>query len=161
MIGIGKYVGSVITVCLCCAIFRRLAGEKSSSAFVINTLCGIVVTVSVLTLLFQTDKIDVDMFIKNMTTDADTYIQAGVDQSNQQMQSIITEKVRAYILEKASYHSCNLTEIDVRLSTEQLATPEYVKITGSFSPNAKQQLSEWIALNLGIPKEKQEWIYQN
>ena len=37
-------------------------------------------------------------------------------------------------------------------------TPSHVRICGSVSPYVKAALSDWIAEQLGISKEEQEWI---
>lgn len=161
MNSVGQYITSVIAACLCCGIFRKLVGDKSASATVINTICGIAITITVISPVVKLRIADISKFTKEIQVDAEAFVQDGIERTDNEIQAIITEKIRAYILEKASSFDCSIDEIEVVLSTDSLPVPKAVTIVGTVSVYGKQQLSELIAKNLGIPKEKQKWIYQN
>ena len=161
MFDMKQYIIGVVATCLCCGIIRKLVGDKSASSSLINTLCGVVISIAVISPVLKIDLPDISEYATGLQTDAQRYIQEGINYSSSQTQSIIIEKVSAYILEKALALDCVIKDVDVVVSSEAIPALESLTITGTVSPAARLQLSYLIEKNLGIPKEKQEWIYQN
>ena len=93
------------------------------------------------------------IYTENLSREAQNAVIMGEEMAAEEMRSIISEKTRAYILDKAEAYGAKLT---VEISLEG-NIPCGVKLGGAVSPSAKQQLSAWIAENLGIPMEAQEW----
>lgn len=161
MAGVGKYILSVTAVCICCSLVRRLVGEKGSASGVIRSICGIILAVSVLTPILKIKFKDFSAFTSNVQFDADSWVQDGIDRSDNALRTIISEKTTAYILEKASAYECSIDQLEVDLSADSVPVPSSLVIYGTFSPSVRNQLSRDVETNLGIPKEKQQWIYQN
>ena len=155
------YIISVVSVCLCSAIIQKLANIKGANTSVINSLCGVILAIIVIAPVIKINISAIEDYISNVEIDAKRYISASEESSQIELHSVITEKVKAYILEKASCYDCNIKTVDVFLSTDTIPVPEGVLICGTYSPYIKNQLSELIATNLGISKENQQWIYQN
>ena len=81
----------------------------------------------------------------------------GQSFSKSEMETIISQHCRSYILDKAvSYHA--QLEVEVTLSQDDLPVPTAVRLQGSVSPYAKKELQQWIEDEMGIRKENQIWI---
>lgn len=156
-----SYILSVISVCLCCGMIRRLVNGKGASGAAIKAICGIAVVITVISPLVKMKYIDFQRLIQSVQIETDVFSQTAVDLTGQQMKTIISQKVRAYVLEKASSFDCKIASVDVELSDQSVPVPESLQIVGKFSPNIKAHLSDIIESSLGIPKENQKWIYQN
>lgn len=161
MEGVSKYILSITAVCICCSLVRRLVGEKGSASGVVQSMCGIILAISVITPIVKIKAVDLDAFTNSIQYDANFFVQQGIDRSGNALRTIITEKAAAYILEKASSYDCSIDQLEVELSTDSVPIPNGLKICGTFSPNVRNRLSGDIETSLGIPKEKQQWIYQN
>lgn len=161
MESISAYIISVIAVCLCSAILRKVVGEKGTNAAVMNALCGVVLAITVIAPVIRVDISDIGDFIEGIQADSSSYVQYGTDLSEQELRSVITEQAQAYIFQEAATYNCNITDVEISLSEDKVPTPDSVKITGAYSPQIKNQLSGMIASKLGISKENQEWIYRN
>ena len=149
------YVVSIISVCIVISIIRNLTSGHHSDS-IICVICGIVVTITVIAPLAKVRLSDISDQIDYVRTDADLLVQAGADQSQQQLRSIITDEIAAYILEKAETLGANLT-VEVMLDDSSIPVPSGVRIRGNISPYNREKLSSIIQQDLGIPTEAQIW----
>ena len=155
------YITSVIYVCLCCAIIRKLVPQKGPTSSVINAACGIIIAITVISPVIKINISGIEDYIDSYRFEADSYVNAGTEASKNQLQAVIIEKTKAYILEKASTYDCKITSIKVSVSSDMVPVPICVEIYGTYSPYTKNQISGLITSNLGISKENQQWIYQS
>lgn len=160
MNAIRDYILSLLCVSIVCALLRCLIDEKSSSGKIIKMLCGIILAVTAISPLIQVKISDLDYYFENISIQSKILIQKGEDSSSREMAAIISEKTEAYILEKASVYDCSLN-IDVILTKDAIPQPVAVDITGTVSPYVRSKLMQIIETDLGIPKESQQWTYQN
>ena len=160
MDAIRNYILSLLCVSVVCAILRCLIDEKSGSGKIIKMLCGIVLAVTAVSPLIQVKISDLDNYFENISIHSRELTQRGEDGSTREMATIISERTEAYILEKASAYDCSLN-IEVILTEDTIPQPVAVDITGTVSPYVRSKLMQIIETDLGIPKEKQQWIYQN
>lgn len=160
MDGLRSYILSIVATCLCCVIFRSLVQGKGSAGAAVNTMCAIILAMTVIYPVARFRIKDLSQYTQTLKITADSLADDGVNISQSQLRSIISEKTCTYILEKASLYDCDI-DVDVILSEESIPTPEQVQITGSASPYARTKLSQIIENDLGIPKEMQKWTYQN
>ena len=156
-----QYIISVVAVCVSCGIIRRLIGDKSASASVIHTLCGVILTITIISPVLKINILDFNNFIHGVINDADLLTQSGANYEAKELRDIISSKLSAYVFEKADLYDCNISAVEVVLSEEQIPIPVALQIFGRFSPFERSKLSEMIESNLGIPKENQQWNYQN
>lgn len=78
--------------------------------------------------------------------------------SRELLSQVIRERCAAYILDKAAAMGVNL-EVNITLEeTGDLPYPIAVTITGNWSPSEQKALQDYISGELGIPRERQEWI---
>lgn len=73
---------------------------------------------------------------------------------------VIEQECEEYILNRAA--SLGLigleAEVTARWHTDGFWVPDSVELRGSPTEKEKRQMEEWIAIDLGIGPEKQEWI---
>lgn len=155
------YIISVIAVCLCCAIVQKLVGQGSTNAVVIKYLCGITIAIAAITPVLKINISGVSDYLDRIQFESSAYANTATDAANNELRTVISEKTKAYILEKASNYDCDILHVDVFVSADSIPVPDGVTIAGTYSPYIKNQISGLIASNLGISKENQQWIYQN
>ena len=156
-----QYIISVVAVCVSCGIVRRLVGEKSASASVIQILCGVILAITVISPTLKINIADFRNYLYDVSAEANVLIESGTGNKTEELREVISSKLCAYVLEKAALYDCNISTVEVVLSEEQIPMPIALQVTGRYSPFARIKLSEMIELNLGIPKENQQWNYQN
>ncbi len=81
----------------------------------------------------------------------------GTDYASNEMAGIITDRTRAYILDKAQAYRADLS-VEVELDDSRIPVPVAVTVSGQISPYGKNAIQKIIASDLGIPKERQLWI---
>ena len=156
-----QYILSIVAVCICCGIVGKITGGKSGSASIINMACGIILSIAVISPAVNINIGKLDNIFEDIKSDGDLYIHEAQNSSDQALRAIISDRVCAYVLEKASSYDCNISNVEVFLTSDDIPVPESVEIVGTFSPYGKNHLSGIFELNLGIPKERQQWIYKN
>ena len=82
-------------------------------------------------------------------------VQKGEAYSNSVLRKSITDRVQAYILDKAVEMGANI-QVQVILSDDAYPVPEQVCIQGDISPYARNQLKH-ILEELGVAEENQIW----
>lgn len=157
---IKEYTFTVVSVCVVIAIIRKITSAHFTTT-VINVVCGIVLSLAIISPVIKIKISDLSNYTSAVQMDADALINGGVDHSQDQLRTIITDDLTAYILEKALMYDCSIDRVEVVLSEDALPVVNGICITGRYSPHAKKCLSDSIEVNLGVAKENQEWRYQN
>ena len=158
---VSAYIISIIAVCICCAIVQKLVGQGSANAVIIKSLCGITIAVAAITPIIKINISGIADYLDRVQFESSVYANTATDTANNELRTVITEKTKAYILEKATNYDCDILHVDVSVSADSIPVPDSVTIAGIYSPYIKKQISGLIESNLGISKEKQQWIYQN
>ena len=156
-----NYLIAVTAVCICCGIVKKLAIENKSTSIVINTLCGTILAIAVISPLLNINFSNMNRLFEEIHIESSAYAQNGVDHTKKQLQEIISNKISAYVLEKTSSYNCSVKSVQVFLTDDRTPTPCALQIEGVFSPYVKKHLADVFEENLGISKENQQWIYQN
>lgn len=156
-----NYIIAVIAACICCGLIHKIAGQNKSVSVIMNVLCGTVLAITAISPLMNIKISNVDRFFDEIKIESIAYVQKSTENANQQMRQIITDKVSAYILEKTSSYNCSINSVQIFLADDDIPAPEALQIEGAFTPYVRNHLSEVFETNLGIPKENQQWIYQN
>lgn len=150
---VSEYLLSVTCAAFICAILRSVGGEKGQ----IKLLCGIFLALSVVRPLIQ---IRLDSFLPlydEINAEAAFAVSAGEEYSTDAMADIISSRMEAYILDKASGYGAHLT-VEIFTAGEGIPVPASVRIRGHVSPYVKKQLQEIIQQELGICLEDQLWM---
>lgn len=156
MEAINAYLVRVTAAALLCAIAGRLAFSGLTGA-VIRTVCGVFLALVVVAPWKDLQLTGLTDITSDIRLDADTAVAEGENSAQEAMAELISEQVRAYILDKAADLGLEL-EVDVELSAETVPMPVAVTLRGAASPYAKAALQDDIRDSLGIGKEAQTWI---
>lgn len=148
-----EYLLSVTAVSILCGIISTLVGKKGVVSSILKLLMGTVLALTVIHPLVNLQITQFHWYIDGLSTDVQAAVSHGEDMSVQAMEGIIKSETQAYILDKAASLEVDL-DVDVILND---MVPAEVHLSGPVSPNARTQISDWIADNLGIPREAQHW----
>ena len=157
MEGLHQYLIGVTAAAIVCAIAKSVFEEKTVSGSMISLIAGIVMTVSVLSPVVTLKLDKLPELTADLTSEASVAVAEGKDMAAAERNAIITEQVGAYILDKAAAFGAAL-KVEVLMPTDGDIQPEGVILYGNVSPYAKLQLQKIIAEDIGIGKEKQQWI---
>ena len=150
------YLMKVITTALLCSIVSAFFSESTGTGKIIKFIGSIILACSILSPVISFSFQEVSDYFQDIKLDADLYVEEGKEIANTQMASIIKHNTESYIEDKAAYMHCDV-EAEVTVAGEDLPVPVHVALYGEVSPYTKQVLSEYIANDLGVPKENQSW----
>ena len=151
-----QYVISVVTAVILGSVMTGLLNHGLMHDLV-KLICGALLTVTLIGPLSNKIPFDFQYFGQSYGQDAQTAAEAGERYSANTYTAIIKRNTEAYILDKAS--DLNLTlAAEAVLSQESPPVPVSVYLQGTVPPLARQKLSEVIEQDLGIAKEKLQWI---
>ena len=157
MSSITGYLMGLVGVCLIASIVKQLLGISKHYKALGNTVIGIFLIFSIISPVV-TANWDVESVLN--TDFEDDFEQISLDANAYQQQalrqSIITQ-TEAYIWNKAQALSLEI-EIEITLSESYPYAPCQICIWGNASPYAKNQLSNYLNEQIGIPKEAQTWM---
>lgn len=156
MEAIREYLIGVTAAALVCALVTRLQGKGTVGA-VIRLMAGLFMALAVVSPWLDIRLDGLVDFTSDLQLEADALAAQGENSAREAMAEVITGQTRTYILDKAASLGASLT-VEVALTAQELPVPRAVTLRGSISPYAKQELSAYIAVNLGIGTEAQTWI---
>lgn len=148
-----QYIVSVVAAAILCGAVQSLV-KKGITGNILKLVSGIFLAYTLLSPISGRRWESFGETILPSREAATQAAQLGEDAAREAMAQIIREQTRTYILEKAQVLGVEL-EVEVILSGENV--PQQVILRGSLSPNERRQLQSTIALDLGIPKENQQW----
>lgn len=157
MDGLRQYLISVTAAAMICGIAKTVVDDKTVSGTVIRLVAGLIMTVTVLSPVVSLDLGRLPELTDGITAEAKQAAAVGEDMAEEELRSIIIERLEAYILDKAAAFGASL-QVAVLMPDDGSAQPVGVILRGAVSPYAKQRLQQIIAEDLNIAKEKQQWI---
>ncbi len=150
------YVISIIAAAIVCAVAIGLLGNKTASGQIVKLLCGILMAITVISPLAKISFHNITNYFDGLTANAEQYVSEGKMAGQESIDRIIKSQTEAYILDKANRMGLEVA-VEVELDAGNHSIPGKVKITGHVPPYAKTVLCDYIADNLGIAKENQQW----
>lgn len=150
------YVISIIASAIVCAVAIGLLGGKTASGKIVKLLCGILMAVTIISSVAKISFRNITNYFNGLTADAEHYVTEGKVAGQESTERIIKAQTEAYILDKANRMGLEVT-VEVELDAGNHSIPCKVKLTGDVPPYAKTVLCAYIADNLGIVKENQQW----
>lgn len=156
MLAISQYIRSITGAALISAVVLRLLEGKGSAAAVGKILVGIFMALTVIGPIAQVEITDFWDLLPNVSLDADLAAADGEAHAKNALAQGISDRVEAYILDKAAQMDVSLT-VQVELSEDTIPVPIKVWLQGNISPYAKSKLQSIIREDLGIDKENQIW----
>ena len=159
MEGLKDYILSVVAAALVVSVLKSVVGEKGTLCAMMALLCGLFLTLVVLTPVVKMDFSDVLEYFEEFSLDARDVSVTGQGMAEEEYRAIIKQRTETYILDKADELGLNLN-VEVTLSDDDTAAPVEAKLWGEASPGAKSQLQRILWEDLVIPKENQRWIWK-
>lgn len=156
MSGLSQYLLSVTMAAIISAVIGKLFPAKGATTKMGKILCGFFLLFTVLHPLTDIQLEQWEDFVTSIRIDAQQAAESGNNIAKKEWESIITERITTYILDKAETYDAQLT-VTVQLSQESIPMPVSIEISGNISPYGKRQMQAIIAEDFGIPEEAQIW----
>ena len=119
-------------------------------------LSGVVLAITVLS-PFTKLRLDDSFQIPEIEwKNSDLYIVEGQKNALEAQKEYIQDHCEAYILDRARTFN---TEITVQVLLNESMVPAFTQIHWDGNPNLQTELVKVITTDLGIPKENQQWIW--
>lgn len=154
---LSEYILSITAAALLCAIAQRIIGRNTLIGSMIKMICGVFLTVSVLSPIVKMKLDDLEFYYQDFKLSADEISGSGITMANNTMEDIILDKTEAYILDEAMKIGLTV-QVKIQLSDSIPPVPVGIDIHGDASPYRKSQLCRIITENLEIAGENIQWI---
>lgn len=150
------YLIRLTAAAILAAILRRLA-PSGGGGKAVELAAGLLVLLTAFGPATNLDTLDAVEHLSWQQPENSLTEEALRENTNLLLSGLICDEAEAYILDKARSLGTEITaEVTAREENGQ-TVPYNVVIKGSFSSLQRLELSEFIAEELGIPKERQEW----
>ena len=154
MDGLREYVIRVVAAALISGVVIRLT-EGIGSGEIIRMLCGLFMTLILLQPIIGRRELQWEFMLPQIRRQAEENVLEGVAAAEKIRQEFIMRQAETYISNRAAEMD---TEIQAEIMLGEDNLPESVVLTGAVSPLNKSRLTQIIASELGIPRERQEWL---
>ena len=149
------YILRIIAAAILCAFVKGFTDRHTAINSIIKSLCGIFLTLTILSPLVSFKFSSVANYINMYSSDADAAVEVGTSLTNASLYGSIKTQTESYILDKAGELGMEIT-VELMLDDQQ-PIPSSVIITGAISPYAKSTMTQILTKELGIPIEGQIW----
>ena len=139
MDGLVQYLYSILVAALVCSVVQ-LFPLSGTAKELTKLLCGLVMTISVLSPLRKYDSLNLPNTIFDISSDAQFIATEGEWSARNAMTAIIKEECDAYIQNKAAELDTAVT-CCVQITDDLLPTPVSATITGAVSSQIRTQYS--------------------
>ena len=154
--GLKDYIYAIVCASLICGIYIGFSPKKGISSVYIKQLIGIIMLIVLISPLRSLNFRQLPQWFEDYQQDAQAIIDLGQQSANSQRREFITQRARAYILDKATSLGLDIT-VEISLD-EEMGCPWEVRLEGAASAYAKERLGRIIAQELAVPEERQIWI---
>ena len=154
MDGLREYVIRIVAAALISGIAIRLTGGGGIGE-IIRMLCGLFMSLVLLQPIIGRRELQWEFMLPQIRRQAEENVLEGVAAAEKIRQEFIMRQAETYISNRAAEMD---TEIQAEIMLGEDNLPESVVLTGAVSPLNKSRLTQIIASELGIPRERQEWI---
>lgn len=151
-----EYVISIIVITLICSVLEGIL-QNSAVKKTVKTMCGLVLTLTVASPLWNFDLSFPDAFSTTHMGEVEAAVKEGESMSSDALCTVITQKTEAYIQDKANALGADISA-KVGLSKDDPPVPQHVVISGQITQQERHQLQMILQTQLGITEENIEWI---
>ncbi len=155
MDAVAKYILTLCCGALICGVILSITGSDGPGGAVRRMICGVFLVILAISPLKKLDFRELDKDITFFSKAAEAAALDGKKQAGKALDEGISDRCRAYILDKAGALSVSL-EAEIQIDSES-HLPVAVCLTGAVTPAEKQILADCIAQDLGIERSRQEW----
>lgn len=152
-----EYLLGVTCAAILSGILCALADEKHTGGALVKLLCGIFLCLTLVRPLSGLRLEELTIENRQFSREGEAAAQTGMEYARQAEMQLIKSRTEAYILDKAAQYDLRL-EVEVTVSHGEIPVPESVILRGQVSPYAKSRLMDLLETDIGIPKEKQQWM---
>lgn len=156
MESIKSWLLSVCAAGAVCALAMELTGKDGAGSAMVRTVAGLVLLLTLLQPLSVRSSLDPVAMYDSFRAEADEAVAAGNDYANNQLAESITQRLTAYILDKAASLGADVT-VEIILSGDALPQLRQVCITGNVSPYARSRLAAVLEKELGLTGGDLQW----
>ena len=149
------YILSIVIAAFISCIIKNLIGDKSGHGKIVSIICGVFLTVVVLSPVLDLKIPDLMSFTDDFKNDAEDIVSITQGETQTQLRTIIKERTESYILDKAASMNSDI-RVEVILD-DVTSIPAAAIIHGDISPYNKAILSQYLVDSLGISEESQTW----
>ncbi len=149
------YLLSVVAVCLIAAIAGALV-KNPLIGKILRLVSGILVLLVVVSPLLEVD-LDTIATAMRENFSSDSSMLEDVRESSQRQLAEQIKRATELHIEQTAANMGVLIQAKVRVNDDKIPTPISVEMIGVLEAEELATLSEYIAKNIGIPKERQEW----
>ena len=149
-----QYLISICAVAIICGIVKVISDEKKPSGAMIRMIAGLIMAFTVVGPVVDLEPGDLPVLKLDIAEEAQAVSEYGKEFADAEVNSIITRRLEAYILDKAASIDADIS-VELRLVDYR---PVGVTMRGPILPRDKQRLQQILETDLGISKENQKWI---
>ena len=153
---LAQYLITILSAALAISLIGTVMDNKSPVTATIKLICGIFMLLTALSPMLDLRIPNLSVYADELSAKGQEIADLGITASYNQQKAIITEKATAYVLEKAKSLNLDLSA-EIKFSNDGIPIPEKIYLFGSAGPFAKEQMTIFIAENLGISEACQIW----
>lgn len=154
MSGLKSYLIAVCSAAILCAILKQIVGKGKTCSGTVHLLSGLFVAICIISPWKNFTLEDLEIYNPLLYEGAEIFVETGKQMTQNQIDAVITEKTEAYILEKTNQMQ---VQVEVRVELSDDGIPISSVITGNLSQQEIDELSAFLAKDIGIQKEMQIW----
>lgn len=156
MSALRTYLLSVAAASLLCGVVLSLL-PKGGIRGIVRLLGAMLLIMAVVSPVLKLDTETISVELDNIHTYASDIQEKSLEESERLFSQLIKEQCEAYILDKAG-RSVQELDVQIIMGHDGYPHPVGVKLCGDLSSEDKRYISAVIEQDLGIPKQRQEWI---
>lgn len=156
MITFRQYLLMITTSGILCSLIAAVGPQKGINSHLIKMICGIFLLLTLTGKIGKVSLSDFTLRLPAITAQAQSASERGEASAREAIGAGIKQAAETYILDKARMYNADL-KVEVKILWSDTPVLTEVRLDGSCSPYARQQLSRTISQNLGIPEEAQIW----
>lgn len=153
---LGRYVFSLTAAALLCGVVLSMFRDGTVRS-ILRIVCTVILTITALVPLTDYKISDFSGFSDHYLSDGKAIAAMGEDLARVEKGKCIQHQLEAYILDKASGMGA---DIKPDVTVDANGVPVKIRLRGQCSDRIRQELTDMITNDLGIPKEDQKWTGQ-
>ena len=150
-----SYILSILIWIFVCGILQKMIAETRGKKM-IQLISGVVLAITVFSPLTRMRLDDYFQIPKIEWKNSDLYIVEGQKNALEAQKQYIQDHCEAYILDRARTLNA---EITVEILLNESMIPAFAQIEWDGNPSLQIELEKVLMTDLGIPKENQQWIW--
>ena len=151
------YLLSVICAAVLGSVLASILPGKSGIAGLVRFAAGVYLTVTILQPILRFDFSSLEDFLQVTAADYAAPSAEGERLADAAMEERIRSSTTSYILDKVISFGAQ-ADVQVELTGDDIPVPRAVIISGNIPADIRSQLEVFLATELGIERENQQWI---